>query len=163
HILCLAFGPDGMLYAGADRNGLVYRIDQKGKGFVLYQAPHAEGRAIVATADGIYFGTSAPTNPKKAGRTTTTAGNGPNTTALSTESGDAASVLTRKVDSKTALLAPTSSPKGEGDSDKKSMPAPAPSTPGTGENSLYRIAKDGTVREVFREKALILSLLRQKD
>src|SRR5262249_22456497 len=39
--------------------------------------------------------------------------------------------------------------------------APAPSTPGSGENSLYRINADGTVREVFREKAMLLSLLRQ--
>src|SRR5262249_23812436 len=31
----------------------------------------------------------------------------------------------------------------------------------TGENSLYRIAADGTVRELFREKALVLSMLRE--
>jgi hypothetical protein len=34
-------------------------------------------------------------------------------------------------------------------------------TPSSGENSLYRIAPDGTVRELFRDKTLILSLLRQ--
>ena len=42
----------------------------------------------------------------------------------------------------------------------KGSPAPAPSPPARGENSVYRIAPDGTVREVFREKALVLSLLR---
>jgi hypothetical protein len=34
--------------------------------------------------------------------------------------------------------------------------------PATGENSLYRIQPDGTVREVFRERALMLSLLRRQ-
>src|SRR5204863_2193441 len=53
---------------------------------------------------------------------------------------------------------------GDKDSDKeteKSSAASAPSAPSSGENSLYRIATDGTVREVFREKTLVLSLLRQ--
>src|SRR5262249_13846990 len=39
--------------------------------------------------------------------------------------------------------------------------APAGSSPGSGENSLYRIAADGTVRELFRDKTMVLSLLRQ--
>src|SRR5262249_15152105 len=42
----------------------------------------------------------------------------------------------------------------------KSGSASAPSTPGAGENSLYRIAPDGSVRELFREKAMVLSLAR---
>ncbi len=46
-------------------------------------------------------------------------------------------------------------------SSKGGTSAPAPSTPGSGENSVYRIAADGTVRELFREKALVLSLLRR--
>src|SRR5207253_5562982 len=53
-----------------------------------------------------------------------------------------------------------SSSKDEKDGDS-GRPAPAPSSPSTGENSLYRIAADGTVREVFREKALVLSLLKK--
>src|SRR5262249_11361646 len=53
-----------------------------------------------------------------------------------------------------------SSSKDERDSES-GRPAPAPSCPSGGENSLYRIAADGTVREVFREKALVLSQLRQ--
>jgi hypothetical protein len=40
---------------------------------------------------------------------------------------------------------------------------PAPSQPGSGENSIFRIAADGTVREIFREKAMILCLARQDD
>src|SRR5207302_3005420 len=43
----------------------------------------------------------------------------------------------------------------------KSNPASSSPPPLVGENSLYRIAPDGTVRELFREKALVLSLLRE--
>ena len=61
HILCLAAGADGTLYAGTDKGGLVYRIDAKGKGFVLYQAAQAEVRSLKVTADAVYAGTSTPT------------------------------------------------------------------------------------------------------
>jgi hypothetical protein len=44
----------------------------------------------------------------------------------------------------------------------RASPAPAAPAPTVGENSLYRIAPDGTVRELFREKALVLSLLKEK-
>jgi hypothetical protein len=56
HILCLGLGAEGMVYAGTDKAGLVYRIDPKGKGFVLdgrrrlcrhqrpYQAPRRDRR-----------------------------------------------------------------------------------------------------------------------
>ncbi|MBI1915656.1 MAG: hypothetical protein HYS12_13130, partial [Planctomycetes bacterium] len=103
HVLCVAVGPDGQVYAGSDKNGLVYRIDGKGKAFVLYQAPQTEVRSLLSSGH--------------------------------------------------------SSSKAEKESDS-GRPAPAPPRPSTGENSLYRIAADGTVREVFREKALVLSQLR---
>src|SRR5204862_218138 len=47
-------------------------------------------------------------------------------------------------------------------SDSKGNSAPAPTPPGSGENSLYRIVADGSVRELFREKAMLLCLLRQQ-
>src|SRR5207248_6139664 len=55
----------------------------------------------------------------------------------------------------------TTSPSTVVDPFEKSNPAPSNPPPITGENSLYRIALDGTVRELFREKVLLLSLLRQ--
>src|SRR5258707_4813115 len=66
HILCIALGAESTVYAGTDKGGLVYRIDAKGKGFVLYQAPQSEIRALKVTADGIYVGTSSPTNRRAA-------------------------------------------------------------------------------------------------
>jgi hypothetical protein len=41
----------------------------------------------------------------------------------------------------------------------KGNSAAAPSAPSVGENSVYRISFDGGVREVFREKALILAIM----
>lgn len=41
--------------------------------------------------------------------------------------------------------------------------APAPTPPAIGDNSLFRIAPDGTIREVFRDKVLILALLKSQD
>jgi hypothetical protein len=46
---------------------------------------------------------------------------------------------------------------------EKASSASAPSTAGSGENSVYRIGFDGSVREVFREKGLVLSLLKTKS
>ena len=40
-------------------------------------------------------------------------------------------------------------------------PAPVPPPPQIGENSVYRLAPDGSVRELFRDKLLMLSLLPQ--
>jgi WD40 repeat protein len=165
HVLCVAVGPDGSVYAGSDKNGLVYRIDAKGKGFVLYQAPQAEVHSLQVTAEGVYVGTSAP-SAKRRGGTSGTAGSD------NVSSGDS---------KQSAIPASRKRPGDEEDKGKegravkgtktslkdtkpadKSKPAPAPSAPSSGENSLYRIATDGTVREVFREKAMVLSMLRQK-
>ena len=163
HVLCVAAGPDGSVYAGSDKNGLVYRIDARGKGFVLYQAPQSEVHSLRVTPNGVYVGTSAPSSRHRGGT-----------------SGASSSENISADDPKvTAIPASRKKPGGDGDKDSralkpiktslkdekpsdKSKPAPAPSTPATGENSLYHIAADGTVREVFREKAMVLSMLWQK-
>src|SRR5205823_7985306 len=72
HILALAMGPKGTLYAGTDKSGLVYRIDAQHKGFVLYQAPQSEVRSLLVTSDAVYAGTSSPTRRSPAGKTMTT-------------------------------------------------------------------------------------------
>jgi sugar lactone lactonase YvrE len=158
HILCVAVGPDGQVYAGSDRNGLVYRINAQGKAFVLYQAPQAEIRSLQVTGDGVYVGTSAPTGKKR---------NGGSSSSSSDDVAAASSKLTaiptsHKKGEKPELIGPPSS-KSSRDDDKedKGKPASAPSSPGSGDNSLFRIATDGTVREVFREKSMVLSLLKQ--
>jgi WD40 repeat protein len=162
HVLSLASGPDGMLYAGADKGGLVYRIDASGKGFVVFSAPQAEVRTLRVTADGIYAGTSSPTRRRGPAGTTASAGGasvgvpgspGTSLSAAKSESSESAKKTT-------AATGPTTQPSG-GREPGRSEPASAPTPPGAGENSLYRIGPDGTVREIFRERALLMCHLRQ--
>ena len=161
HILCVAASGDGMVYAGTDKGGLVYRIDPRGKGFVLYQANQAEVRALKVTPEAIYVGTSSPTQRRRGGGS----GLASRGTAVGARDSDSAELVSdkkAKTDKKetATIKKSTASADREGG---KSNSAPVPSTPTTGENSVYRIALDGTVREVFREKAMVLSLLRQGE
>jgi hypothetical protein len=160
HILSLATGADGVLYAGVDKDGLVYRIDRQRKAFVLYSAPQAEVRSLLVVGDEVYAGTSSPT--RRRGGLNGGSGSGRSSTS-STGSFSALSVSsghdkesTASEDSVGAHSSSTSSESGE-----KAAAAAPPPQPTVGENSLYRILPDGTVREIFRERVLLLSLLRQ--
>jgi outer membrane protein assembly factor BamB len=161
HILCLAAGGDGRLYAGTDKGGLVYRIDPRGKGFVLYQAKQAEVRALKVTPEAVYVGTSSPTSRRR-GSGGGSPSRGEAVGAKEEDSPERVADNSSKKDKKGAATG-----KGTAASEDreggKSRPASAPSTASSGENSVYRIALDGTVREVFREKAMVLSLLRQGE
>ncbi|HKB38076.1 MAG TPA: hypothetical protein VKD72_16635 [Gemmataceae bacterium] len=162
HVLCVAVGPDGQVYAGSDKNGLVYRIDAKGKGFVLYQAAQTEVRSIHVTRDSVYVGTSAPAGGRRRGGSSSSGLSDSISSHGSKLSAIPASRSKDKDGQSSATPAAISRPALKDDKDDdKGRPAPAPSSPSAGENSLYRIATDGTVREVFREKTLVLSLLRQ--
>jgi hypothetical protein len=169
HIQRLVAAPDGTLYAGTDKSGLVYRIDAHGKGFVLFSAPQSEVRCLVLGADGsVYAGTSIPTKRRPGGSLTSLGGG--SSSSLAGNPGTPATTASRVKDrekedtkgteDKTSLSSGSSSSSDAKES--KGSPAAAPSVPGAGENSLYRIAPDGTVREIFREKAMVLSLLRNE-
>jgi hypothetical protein len=160
HIHCLALGSDGTLFAGTDKAGLVYRIDAQGKGFVLFSAAQGEVRSLLATGDAVYAGTSSPTRRRPlAGATTAAAGSSPSSPA--SQPGRVSTSKTDPAKASEGASSPGSSSAASEGRDSKGSPAAAPSAPGSGENSLYRIALDGTVREVFREKAMMLSLLRE--
>jgi hypothetical protein len=162
HVLCLALAADGTLYAGSDKSGLVYRIDPKGKGFVLFSAPQAEVRTLLLTPEAVYAGTSSPTSRRRPG----SGGSGSAGAASSSPSGGSsgASAPAEKPDkvkaSEGAASGGSVSSSPDAKDGEKATAAPAPSPPASGENCVYRIAPDGTVREVFRERALVLSLLR---
>jgi hypothetical protein len=159
HVLCVATG-NGMVYAGTDKGGLVYRINAKGKGFVLYQANQAEVRTLKVTPDAVYVGTSVPTQRRRG-----SGGIPASKTTLGTRDTSSAVRVSDKIGKKDKKETATGK-KTAASQDRdgaKSNPAPAPSTPSSGENSVYRIAMDGTVREVFREKAMVLSLLQQGE
>ena len=157
HILSLALdGPT--LYAGTDKGGLVYRIDPAGKAFVLYHASQNEVRALSAHDHVVFAGTSAPASkrlastPTKSSPSSSPSGSGSGT-------GGASSGADEPMKSKTSIE-PSTGTATFAAADDKGSPASAPSTAGSGENSLYRIAGDGTVRELFRDRALVLCLLR---
>jgi hypothetical protein len=162
HILSLAAGPDGMLYAGADKGGLVYRIDAHGKGFVVFSAPQAEVRTLRVTADGIYAGTGSPTRRRGPAGTTASSGGSPSGVPGSpATSVSATKSETGESQKRTATPTGPGSQPGGGREPANSESAKAPTPPSTGENSLYRIGSDGTVREIFREHALLMCHLRQ--
>ncbi len=158
HVLCVAVAPNGAVYAGMDKNGLVYHIDAKGKAFVLYQAAQAEIRTLKATTGALYVGTSAPTK-RHNGAVAGASGSGVVTAELTTSKPETAAVVGIKVSKeKDEKLSKDADSK-----ESKGSPASAPSTPLGGDNSVYRIALDGGVREVFRAKAMMLCQARQGD
>ncbi|HEY3989222.1 MAG TPA: hypothetical protein VGM02_07985 [Acidobacteriaceae bacterium] len=58
HIRALLFERDGSLLAGSDGDGLVYRINKEGKGFILFNAPKREVTALTESPEGqIYVAT----------------------------------------------------------------------------------------------------------
>jgi hypothetical protein len=161
HILALAMGSGGLLYAGTDKDGLVYRIDAQGKGFVLYSTPQAEVRSLLVTKDGVYAGTSSPTRRRGGSRAVA---------SLSRPSSGPESIgptgavsATRASEARKEGEGPGAANSSASLSSEKNSGAPSSPPPAVGENSLYRIAPDGSVREIFREKALLLSLLRQNS
>jgi len=67
HVLCLAVGPDGRLYAGTDGEAMVYRWADD-KAFVLYDAEESEVTALATDADGnLYVGASSGRAGRAAG------------------------------------------------------------------------------------------------
>jgi hypothetical protein len=169
HILCMARGPDGMLYAGTDKGGLVYRIDSKGKGFVLFSAAQSEVRSLLVAADGIYAGTSSPVKRRANGGGATVSGayspintqGGITPAARKQDKGDKQDNGDKESQGASAKASSDNSASSTESEEPKKNAAAAPVPPSVGENSLYRIAADGTVRELFRERAMLLSLVRQ--
>jgi hypothetical protein len=163
HILCLCLGADGMLYAGTDKAGLAYRIDPQGKGFVLYSAPQAEIRTLQVAADGsVFAGTCSPMRRRGGSSTASTPSGSSLAAAVLPSSVVSAKTTDEQKSTEGASTSNAAASEGEPSGGGRSSAAPAPSNPSPGENSLYRIAPDGTVREIFREKALILCQLQQQ-
>jgi hypothetical protein len=155
HVLCLARGDDGILYAGTDRSGVIYRISPAGKAFALFQTPQAEVRRLVVSGGMLYAGTAAPSSSSRGGASTA---------SRDVATADGADESPKVKAEVTADRRATSVSKKTSPEDRdfpRGHTAAAPSTPSSGENSVYRIAADGGIREVFREKTLVLSLLRE--
>jgi hypothetical protein len=55
HVTSLALDTQGRLLAGTEPNGILYRIEAKGKAFVLYDADLPEIRAITTAPEGVIY------------------------------------------------------------------------------------------------------------
>ena len=174
NILCLAFGPDGMLYGGTDEDGLIYRFNPaSGKAFVMYDAKEAEISSIVLDAEGNIYAATASADSARPGRSVADAPGGrpehPETKPTGTKpAGEPKTTPTAKgkppatqrsgdEEVKDEPKEPETKairlllPKQMGKPVQASKPAP------TG-NAIYRIDVDGFVTEVFREPVMILAL-----
>ncbi len=155
HILALALSKNA-LYAGTDKGGLVYRIDAKGKGFVVYHAHQAEVRSLLVANDAVYAGTASAIVKRPSGGTPFR----PSPGGITPMGAPTFSPTETKSKSEAKPAQTGTSGANIGSDETKGSPAAAPSTPVVGDNSLYRINADGTVREIFRDKIMVLSLLR---
>jgi hypothetical protein len=177
HVLRLALGSKSTLYAGTDKGGMVYRIDPRGKGFVIFHAPQSEIRTLLVVDDVVYAGTGSPIQRRSgsgSSKTSSTSKSGPLEPQAPGDQRPDDNDPQKGGDKEEAEDKEDSSPNpkpstttvsgrtGSVDEERFSTAggAPAPSQPGAGENSVFRIAADGTVREIFREKVLILSMLK---
>jgi len=161
HVLSLAAGNDGNLYAGTDKDGFVYRIDAKGKGFVLYSAPQSEVRTLLVAADAVYAGTSSPTRRRGLSPSAASSGRVAAAFPVNIPTGSASETGARtRTSNEESTVRSHNSPSSASDMPERGSAIPV-GPPKIGENSLYRIGPDGAVREILREKLLLLSLLRQ--
>lgn len=154
HVLSLAFDRRGILYGGTDKGGLVYRFDAAGKGFVVFAAPQSEIRCLLPAADGVYAGTSAP---RRRGVSATLASRerssdselpSPTTSPIRSSSGSA------------VAASDASPPPAASTAERTPAAASAPPPPASGENSVYHVRADGSARELFRERELVLAIAR---
>jgi hypothetical protein len=159
HILSMVRASGGTIYAGTDKQGLVYRIDSAGKAFVLFQAPQAEVRCLQLIGQALYVGTSSPAGGHAGSGSALTSSGAGNVSLGPTKPGF--TTVRTGSDEKTAAVGAAGNSKEK--ESEKGTPASAAPSPGSGENCVYRIGLDGSVREVFREKGLILSFLRHDD
>ena len=164
YVWSLAIEPNGRaLYAGTGPHGRIYRINGEGKAAVFYHTRQEHILCLAPGSDGmLYAGTD------KGGLVYRIDPQGRGFVLYQAKQGE---IRALKV-TPDAVYAGTSSPtqrrrkivsSGEQQEEGRSGAASAPSTPSNGDNSIYRIARDGTVREVFREKVMILSMLRQGE
>jgi hypothetical protein len=162
HMLSLALAKDGSLFAGSDGEGLIYKITPQGKAFVVYDAQQDEIHTLLATDDGtLYAGTSSPAQPTP-GRPPGGLIQPPPPPGTAPTGSSGAFESSGKAESPTQTQTGQSSstrPAAEGaQSGSTSVQRAQP-----GQNAVYRIAADGSVREVFQDRVLVLTLAQQNQ
>lgn len=163
HLLCLAIEPSGRLHVGSSKDGIVYRLEADGKAFVVHDAAQADVQTILVGDEGVVFaGTGSPARPSfpSSGMPRSSGELGPGIDLRSVSPGVSAS----KTDAPAGRVR-TASGDSHSDASSNSSSSSGTSTSSSsaqaGENSVYRIQPDGVVDEIFRAKALVLSLAMQ--
>jgi hypothetical protein len=159
YVWSLAFDPqEKVLYAGTGPKGKVYRIDAKSRSSVFYTTRQEHILCLAMGPGGnLYAGTD------KGGLVYRIAPDGKGFVVFHAHQTEVRSLLFGGE----TLFAGTSTPvarkgsmfipPGKGGAEGIGPPGGGPPS---GDNSLYRIAADGSAREVFRDKMMVLSLAR---
>jgi outer membrane protein assembly factor BamB len=146
------------LFAATGPKGKIYKIDAKGRSTVFYATKQEHVLCLALGAKGtLYAGTD------KGGLVYRIRADGKGFVAFHAHQSEVRSLLVADgavFAGTSAPLARKSSSFGGGKSGFDDLKSSGP--PG-GENSLYRIAADGTSREVYRDKTMLLSLLRHDN
>ena len=166
HLLCVAVTPDGTVYAGSDGEGLVYKVAPGGKVSVVYDAPQSEVRTLLVGADGVVYAGTASEAGGGSGRGSSLFSGGPLSETTGSRGADLKTVSTPP--SPAQDTPPKPEPPKKDDVRVRIPPNPgrgsaSPRPVSAGDNAVYRIDKDGVVREVFRAKVLIFALAVEKD
>lgn len=167
YVWSLAYDPaSNRLFAGTGPKGKIYRVDPKGKADVFYDAKQDHILTLALGPKGtLYAGTD------KGGLVYRIDQAGKGFVLFHAHQNEVRSLLVTPE----AVYAGTSAPVGRkatgfsggskpsGPTGEEIRPTPpSNAAPAGGDNSVYRLAPDGTVRELFRDKTLMLSLLGQK-
>lgn len=161
NILSLTIGEDDFLYAGCDRRGLVYKINPAtNTATILYDSEQAEITSLLFDDEGnLYVAATSAEAVKsqlKFGSISASVSPGrPDTSSKSKDVGKETGTTTLKI-------ANTSKAKSKG-ANAAPTPAAKRGTSAKKASHIYKIDPRGFVTDIFSEKAVFFTLVRQDD
>ncbi|MFW6124851.1 MAG: hypothetical protein ACOC46_01775, partial [Pirellulales bacterium] len=168
YIWDLAIDAAGNLYAATGPEGKVLRIDKEGKGSVFYDVKQNHVLCLAPGRDGnLYAGTDGGgliyrIDAQGKGFVLHESGRDEVRCLLLTADGTLyAGTGSAPESGRSSLAGSSRRSTSRSSSSSSSSNNSAESSSKPGENALYRVAADGTVRQIFEEKAVFFSLLEQ--
>lgn len=156
YVWSLAYDPGSQtLYAGTGPKGKIYKVTADGKESVFYATKQEHILCLALGDNGTLFA-----GTDKGGLIYRIDASGKGFVLYQANQPEVRALLVTA----DAVYAGTSAPvarKGSGFVGSKIDDTRPTGSPPPGENSLYRIARDGSVRELYRDKTMILRLLRR--
>lgn len=174
NVLCLLVDKKGVMYAGTDRSGLVYRIVAGTRPELVFDAPEDEvsslafdsmDRLLVATAQAgehIRSAKDSPTGkPEQPTRESNLPSESPSNPKLPNQSGDLIPETPTDLPAPPVTTQPSDASLPEGSRKSTSgpvQPGRNTSSTETAGNALYRISETGLATELFREAIVIYDM-----